>query len=208
MKKWALPLAAAALIAVIAVVGAAFALTDSGDGGGSRLSRDADDREGGGEDTDDGIDAICLEGAVDCDDTIDTPTDPDVCIQIFPTPPECADPDAPVSDEPPPADEPGSGNGGAGFRTCLDLTEHNTLSCGQAATALATQDLAQRLGSADGIALKSFERVDWPDSCLGVYQPDVACAAVVSPGYRVILEANGQTYEYHTQGLSRVVLVE
>jgi hypothetical protein len=31
---------------------------------------------------------------------------------------------------------------------------------------------------------------------------------VITPGYRIILEANGKAYEYHTDGGSRAVLVE
>ena len=56
--------------------------------------------------------------------------------------------------------------------------------------------------------MKSVEFVEWPDACLGIAQRDVACAEVITPGYRIILEANGATYEYHTDGGSRAVLVE
>ena len=44
MKKWAIPLAAAAAIAVVAVAGGVFALSDSGDDQAPSVSRD----EGGG----------------------------------------------------------------------------------------------------------------------------------------------------------------
>ena len=37
-----------------------------------------------------------------------------------------------------------------------------------------------------------------PNSCLGVSSPDAMCAQVITPGYRVVLEANGRQYEYHT----------
>src|SRR5690606_444160 len=33
---------------------------------------------------------------------------------------------------------------------------------------------------------------------LGVILPDMMCAAVITPGYRVVVEANGEQYEYHT----------
>jgi hypothetical protein len=197
MKKWAIPLAAAAVIAVVAIAGAAFALTDSGDDAGPGVSRDADDRgESGGDGSGGDVAGICLEGAIDCDDTIDRPIDPGVCIQIFPTPPECADPDRPVSDEPPPVDAPAQ-------IPC----DANTPDCEKAAVALATEDLARRLGSADGITIKSAEFVQWPDACLGVSQPDVACAEVITYGYRIVLEADGEIYAYHTDGGSRAVLV-
>jgi hypothetical protein len=42
------------------------------------------------------------------------------------------------------------------------------------------------------------EAVEWPDSCLGIQDPDVMCMQVITPGYRVILNADGTDYEYHT----------
>ena len=117
MKKWAFAITVA-FFAIVSVAAGAVALTDDDTSPG--VARDADDRgESGGdgsaadcanppcEDTGGGAAGICLEGAIDCDDTpTGKPPEGDVCIQIFPTPPECADPDAPVSDEPPPSDEP------------------------------------------------------------------------------------------------------
>ena len=63
----------------------------------------------------------------------------------------------------------------------------------------ARADLAQRLQiDVDTITLISVEAVDWPDACMGVQTPGVMCAQVVISGYKVVLEANGQQYEYHT----------
>jgi len=208
MKKWAIPLAAAAVIAVVAIAGAAFALNDSSEDADPGVSRDADDRgESGGDGSGgDGIDAVCLEGAIDCDDTIDTPADPGVCIQIFPTPPECADPDKPVSNEPdvPPIGDPGTPDDSPLIDACtMEYPNECT------ATAAAVADLAARLDlKEDAITAKTVDSVQWPDACLGVARPDVACAEVITPGYRIILEANARTYEYHTDGGSRAVLVE
>ncbi|MEN6410481.1 MAG: hypothetical protein ABFD44_12305, partial [Anaerolineaceae bacterium] len=43
----------------------------------------------------------------------------------------------------------------------------------------------------------------------GVHQPDLMCAQVITPGYRIQLEANGQTYEVHTnEDGSNAALVE
>jgi hypothetical protein len=59
--------------------------------------------------------------------------------------------------------------------------------------------LAAKTGiSATDILLKSAEAVDWPDACLGLAKPDEACAQVLTPGYRVILSASLQNYEFHT----------
>ena len=60
-------------------------------------------------------------------------------------------------------------------------------------------DLTRRLGiDPDTIGLVSAEQIDWPDACMGIQTPGVMCAMVVTPGYRVILEAGGRQYEYHT----------
>lgn len=64
---------------------------------------------------------------------------------------------------------------------------------------LAVADLAQRTGvAADQIAVASLEEVTWPDTSLGNPQPGMFYAQVLTPGYRVTLEAAGQRYEYHT----------
>ncbi len=63
----------------------------------------------------------------------------------------------------------------------------------------ARADLAQRLSiDPDTIQLISVEHVDWPDGCMGIETPGVACIMVITPGYKVVLEAGGQQYEYHT----------
>ena len=49
------------------------------------------------------------------------------------------------------------------------------------------------------------KQVDWPDGCLGVQTPGVMCTMVITPGYRVILEADGKQYEYHTNASGDVV---
>jgi hypothetical protein len=51
---------------------------------------------------------------------------------------------------------------------------------------------------ADKITLVSTEAVDWPDDCLGVVEEGLVCAQVITPGFRVILEANGRQVEYRT----------
>ncbi len=68
-----------------------------------------------------------------------------------------------------------------------------------AAVANSLNDLAARLTiAASAITVASVEAVDWPNACLGIETPGIMCALVITPGYRVILEANGQQYEYHT----------
>ena len=68
-----------------------------------------------------------------------------------------------------------------------------------AAVANSRRDLAERLNiDPSVITVVSVEAVDWPDGCLGVQTPGVMCTMVITPGYRVILEADGKQYEYHT----------
>jgi hypothetical protein len=63
----------------------------------------------------------------------------------------------------------------------------------------AAEALAKQLGiEVDSVGVVSVQEVEWPDACLGVSTPGVMCAQVITPGYRVVLEARGQRYEYHT----------
>jgi hypothetical protein len=53
------------------------------------------------------------------------------------------------------------------------------------------------------------ERIDWPDSCLGVDTPGVLCLQVITPGFRfVVTAAPGRPYaEYHTDLNGHAVFV-
>ena len=52
--------------------------------------------------------------------------------------------------------------------------------------------LAEWIGApATEFRLTSIEAVAWPDACLGIINPAVACAEVVTPGYRVSLHHVG-----------------
>lgn len=74
---------------------------------------------------------------------------------------------------------------------------------------LAREDLAQRLGLApEAIRLVSVEAVEWSDTSLGCPQPGMMYAQVITPGFRVVLEAEGKRYEYHTDRGRVVVLCE
>jgi hypothetical protein len=58
------------------------------------------------------------------------------------------------------------------------------------------------------IHLVSLEAVVWPNTQLGCSPDGVVGAPVMTPGYRIILEAQGQQYEYHTDRNGRVVLCD
>lgn len=74
--------------------------------------------------------------------------------------------------------------------------------------AAARADLAGRLGVAeDEIEVASVERVEWRDGSLGCPQPGMMYPQVITPGYRIVLSAGGQEYDYRAS-LKGVFLCE
>lgn len=77
------------------------------------------------------------------------------------------------------------------------------------ALAAATADLAEQTGlPSNDIELVSMEAVEWNDASLGCPQEGFMYAQVITPGFLIILEAQGQQYEYHTDQADNVVLCE
>jgi len=75
------------------------------------------------------------------------------------------------------------------------------------ATQAAQEDVSRRLGLSPGeISVVSVEAVQWPDASLGCPQPGMMYAQVITPGFRVVLEAEGLTYVYHTDRSDQIVL--
>jgi hypothetical protein len=71
----------------------------------------------------------------------------------------------------------------------------------------AVNQLSQTAGvSVDEIEILDFQNVEWPDACLGVPQEGQACALVITPGFRVVLEANGEQVELHTNQDGTVIV--
>ena len=63
----------------------------------------------------------------------------------------------------------------------------------------ARNDLASRLGiDKDEIVQTSITETDFPDAALGASVDDEMSAQVITPGWRIRLNANGQIYEYRT----------
>ena len=52
--------------------------------------------------------------------------------------------------------------------------------------------------SEENVTLVSTEAVDWPDGCLGIQEEGLMCTQVITPGFQIILEANGRDVEYRT----------
>jgi len=63
----------------------------------------------------------------------------------------------------------------------------------------AQQWLAAQLHLAsEQVQIITVEQAEWTDSCLGLGQLNESCAQVLTPGWRVVFEINGQPYEVHT----------
>lgn len=73
----------------------------------------------------------------------------------------------------------------------------------------AKDDLAQRLSiSITQINIMDAKEVTWSNSSLGCPQPGMLYADVLTPGYLILLSANGQDYEYHAGKSSAIFYCE
>ena len=120
---------------------------------------------------------------------VPTPTD---------LPVEIAEPISPISPLSPPVEESQMSPG---------IQEVESLPGSEEALAAATADLVEQSGvPAAEIKLVSMEEQQWSDTSLGCPQEGFMYAQVITPGYLIVLEAQGQTYEYHTDTQTNVVL--
>jgi len=77
------------------------------------------------------------------------------------------------------------------------------------AAVAAQEHLSEQLGvPVNDIDIASFERRDWPDACLGLAGADEMCAQVITPGYRVVVRAEGAEHVVRTDETGSVVRVE
>jgi hypothetical protein len=75
--------------------------------------------------------------------------------------------------------------------------------------AAAIADLAGRQGvGPSAITTVSVAEVTWRDGSIGCPQPGVAYTQALVPGIRVVLELDGQRYEYHAGGSRTIFLCE
>lgn len=49
------------------------------------------------------------------------------------------------------------------------------------------------------------EQAEWSDSCLGLGQPNESCAAVITPGWDLLFEVEGQQYEVRTDETGAII---
>ena len=77
----------------------------------------------------------------------------------------------------------------------------------QKMVALAKEHLAQKLSvTADQITVLEVKPVIWRDASLGCPKPAVDYIPMETPGYSIVLEADGLTYNYHTDEVKRFVV--
>ena len=59
--------------------------------------------------------------------------------------------------------------------------------------------VAHELGISEDvvIVMTAYEK-EWPDACLGLAAHDEMCAQVITPGYKVTVQAKGKQFTYHT----------
>jgi hypothetical protein len=76
------------------------------------------------------------------------------------------------------------------------------------AAAAALAHLVNELGlSPQDVTILSIEEVEWRDGSLGCPEPGMVYIQAIIPGYRILLEANGETYEVHTDEAGSTVVI-
>jgi hypothetical protein len=95
--------------------------------------------------------------------------------------------------------QPAGAEPGAAEPTVAATADAPTTDPAAAIIAAARAHLAAELGFADSeIAVVSAEPAEFSDACLGLGGPAESCLQVMTPGWLVLLDAAGQTYELHT----------
>jgi hypothetical protein len=70
----------------------------------------------------------------------------------------------------------------------------------------AVQQLVETLSCDEqAVQVVNVEETEWSDSSLGCPKPGMMYMQVITPGYRVTLEHDGQRYIFHTDRSQRVV---
>lgn len=59
-----------------------------------------------------------------------------------------------------------------------------------------------------GLRIVQAEQQNWPDGCLGLAERGVFCTQAIVPGWRVLVEDEGQTFVYRTNASGSVVKLE
>jgi hypothetical protein len=77
----------------------------------------------------------------------------------------------------------------------------------RAAVQLAIEDLVQRTAvTRSAVHVLRAQAVEWPDTSLGCPREGMMYAQVITPGYLILLSAEGKVYKYHTDRGNYAVL--
>lgn len=69
--------------------------------------------------------------------------------------------------------------------------------------------ISQTLGvTAENIQITKVEQMDRPNGCLGLPQGDEVCTEVITPGWLLTFNINGQEYKYHVDKTGTVIRQE
>ncbi len=119
----------------------------------------------------------------------------------------CAAPPAPPAVEPPPTLPPVAAPTPTPVIDIPPAEVAPPAATGSAAIAdAAVQFAAAELGvDPAGIQVLSIDAVEWRNSCLGVDKPGEMCLDVITPGYRVLLEVDGEQVAVHTNQAGTVL---
>jgi hypothetical protein len=69
--------------------------------------------------------------------------------------------------------------------------------------------ISQTLGvTVENIQITKVEQMDWPNVCLGLPQGDEVCTEVITPGWLLTFNINGQEYKYRVDKTGTVIRQE
>lgn len=78
-----------------------------------------------------------------------------------------------------------------------------------AIVSLVKNDLNEKTGvGLEKIHMLEIEAVEWPDSSFGCGEPGTEYLPAITPGFRIVLEAGGQIYSYHTNASNQIILCD
>ncbi|MGF1524308.1 MAG: hypothetical protein ACFBSF_18460 [Leptolyngbyaceae cyanobacterium] len=83
------------------------------------------------------------------------------------------------------------------------IQEEATAMAEETLSAELQQTILQAVGEQQNLApetlqITSTEAADWPDACLGIPEPDMMCAQMITPGWAVAVTDGQQTWQYRT----------
>ena len=69
--------------------------------------------------------------------------------------------------------------------------------------------ISQTLGIAvENIKITQVDQKNWPNACLGLPKGDEVCAEVITPGWLLTFNVNGQEYKYRVDKTGTVIRQE